>query len=131
MASPTYQALEPEQTPQVVLPVVCSDVILGEAALQQSDQQLAQQRRLVPLRQQALLQVLPTGPAVTSDVRHAPVTAHRGVSGLRLMSHFFSPWIDPLLFDALIPNIAFVFKYLEILRSPRPIKDFRFIIFPL
>ena len=57
------------------MPVVRGDVILGEAALQQSDQQLPQQRRLVPLRQQALLQVLPTADG-TCDVLHAPVTIH-------------------------------------------------------
>ena len=48
------------------------------------------------------------------------------VTGFALVLHFFPPWIDPVLSDALLSNIAFVFKYFDILRAPKPIEDFHF-----
>ena len=48
-----------------------------------------------------------------------------GVTGFALVSIFLHGSI-PLLFNALIPNIAFVFKYFDILRAPKPITYFHF-----
>ena len=48
------------------------------------------------------------------------------VTGFALNVAFFLHGSILLLFGALIPNIAFVFKYFDILRAPKPIKDFHF-----
>ena len=49
------------------------------------------------------------------------------VTGFALnVANFFLHGSILLLFDALIPNIAFIFKYFNILRAPKPIKDFHF-----